>query len=95
MRSKLALAGAALMGALLAAPAQAQERAPTPDMEEAERLAREAIESLLRMLETLMESIPQYEAPIINEDGDIIIRRRHPRREREAPPQGEPDQTQT
>jgi hypothetical protein len=53
----------------------------------AEEMAREAIEQLMRALELMMESIPQYEMPEINEDGDIIIRRkRHaPRQEPREP----------
>ena len=43
----------------------------------AEEMAREAIEQLMRALELMIESIPQYEMPEINEDGDIIIRRKH------------------
>ena len=43
----------------------------------AEDMAREAIEQLMRALELMIESIPQYEMPEINENGDIIIRRKH------------------
>ncbi len=57
------------------------------DRERAEEMAREAIEQLLRALELMIESIPQYELPEVNEDGDIIIRRKR-RKERETP--GEP-----
>ncbi len=42
----------------------------------AEDMAREAIEQLMRALELMIDSIPQYEMPEINEDGDIIIRRK-------------------
>ena len=47
------------------------------DRGRAEDMAREAIEQLMRALELMMNSIPQYEMPEINEDGDIIIRRKH------------------
>ena len=70
-------------GALLvAAPTQtlAQDRG------DAETLARAGVERLMRALELLMERIPQFEAPEINEDGDIIIRRKRPR-EDDAPDQ--------
>jgi hypothetical protein len=43
---------------------------------QAEDMAREAIEQLMRALELMIDSIPQYEMPEINEDGDIIIRRK-------------------
>ena len=39
-------------------------------------LARESVELMMRSLNLLIESIPQYELPEINEEGDIIIRRK-------------------
>ena len=39
-------------------------------------LALEGVERLMRALEALIDSIPQYEMPEINEHGDIIIRRK-------------------
>ncbi len=42
----------------------------------AEDMAREAIEQLMRALELMIDSIPQYELPQIEENGDIIIRRK-------------------
>ncbi len=65
---------------------------PPSDQGRAEEMAREAIEQLLRALELMIESIPQYELPEVNEDGDIIIRRKR-RKEREAP--GEPEVEET
>jgi hypothetical protein len=60
---------------LVSSPVLAQDRndAPTPESE-----AMAGIERLLRALELFMESIPQFEAPTMNEDGDIIIRRKRP-----------------
>ena len=57
-------------------------------------MAREGIERLLRALEAIIDMIPQYEMPEINEDGDIIIRRK---RDPEPPPEDDPDidETQT
>ena len=53
----------------------------------AEEMARGAIEQLMRALELMIDSIPQYEMPEINEHGDIIIRRkRHPPREEPREP---------
>ena len=53
----------------------------------AEDMAREAIEQLMRALELMIDSIPQYEMPEIEENGDIIIRRkrRTPRPEPSVP----------
>ena len=42
----------------------------------AEDMARGAIEQLMRALELMIDSIPQYEMPEIEENGDIIIRRK-------------------
>ncbi len=62
--------------------------------EAARDLALESIEKLMQAMELLLESIPQYEAPEINEDGDIIIRRK-----REEPPtedgEAAPEQEET
>jgi len=55
--------------------AQGDERGRAEDM------AREAIEQLMRALDLMLDSIPQYELPEIMENGDIIIRRRE-----DAPP---------
>ena len=60
----------------------------------AEDMARGAIEQLMRALELMIDSIPQYELPEVNEDGDIIIRRKR-RKERETPGEPEVDETAT
>ena len=44
----------------------------------AEDLAREGVDKLLKALEQLLQAVPQYEPPIVNKNGDIIIRRKHP-----------------
>ena len=79
----------------VAGPVPAQALDPgTGDRERAEELAREGIEQLLRALEALLLSIPQYEAPEITEDGDIIIRRK--RKPPEPPePLPSPDEEST
>ena len=59
--------------------AEEEDRAPA-------EMAREGIERFMRALEMFIEAIPQYEAPIINENGDIIIRRK-----RKKAPEQEPD----
>ena len=54
-------------------------------------LASDGIQSLLKAMEMMLLAIPQYEAPYINENGDIIIRRKNPSPKREQPsvPEGE------
>jgi hypothetical protein len=55
---------------------------------EVERLAREAARQIVAAIELLLRVIPQYEAPEILPNGDIIIRRIPP----EAPNENERDQ---
>ena len=92
-----ALATAAALGAL---PARAQSPDPPgvpgyldPELRsEAERLARESMEKMLEAMDLFLKSIPQYEAPQITPEGDIIIRRKPvPPVPRRRP--GEPDET--
>lgn len=62
-------------------PGKATEEALREHAEEAEEALREGAEKVMRSLELMFRSIPQYEMPEINEHGDIIIRRKRP-----APP---------
>ena len=48
-------------------------------------LASAGIQSLLKAMEMMLLAIPQYEAPYVNENGDIIIRRKNPSREPARP----------
>lgn len=73
MKRKLMAAGLALAIGLSAAPAGAGDTAA-----EVERLAREAAQTIMTALTVIMAAIPQYEAPKIMENGDIIIRRKNP-----------------
>jgi len=50
-------------------------------------LMTEAMSKMVRALEMMIQSIPQYEKPEITENGDIIIRRKKP----EATPETDPD----
>lgn len=83
-----------LSGALLlAAPATAQDTAPGGSVlpEDAERLMGEGLAKLLGALNLLMETIPQYAAPEVLPNGDIIIRRLHPG-EDGSEPRGKPEE---
>jgi len=87
------LAALGLSAALvLAAPVAAEEPAEPEDPGE---LARDGIERLMRALEAFIEMIPQYEMPEINEDGDIIIRRKRDVAPKPKDEDEGPDQTQT
>ena len=76
---------------ILAAPPVALAGGESEDDSVGE-LAREGVETLLRALEALIDEIPLYEMPELNENGDIIIRRK--RKTEEAPPE-DPDIDQT
>ncbi len=63
------------------AAAAAGEKDKTP-----EALATEGIRRLMQAMELLLQTIPQYEMPVMNENGDIIIRRKR------TPQEGGPDE---
>lgn len=88
MNKALAIALAVALAA--AAPAAAQTSPEDEMMEKRSRageLAREATEMLMRAIELMIQSIPQYGMPEIDEDGNIII----PRLPRETPAPEEED----
>jgi hypothetical protein len=82
----------ALVGLLASAGAQmAQAESPQAessrddlDMRKTEELARQGLSKLIEALQSLIDTIPQYDKPAITEDGDIIIRRR--KKDEQAPP---------
>lgn len=72
--------------------------AQSADEEHPSDLAREGVENLMRAFEAFINMIPQYEAPELDENGNIIIRRKKnqdvdPPGKRKADP--EPDNTRT
>ena len=52
---------------------------------EAERLAGEALSKIMRALNLMVDSVPQYAAPEVLPNGDIIIRRLKPEESEEEP----------
>lgn len=46
--------------------------------DKAQELAHEGIKNLMQALQLMIEHIPQYELPVLNENGDIIIKRKYP-----------------
>ena len=59
------------------------------------QLAREGMERLVRAIELMLEMIPQYEAPEVLPNGDIIIRRKNPSEDAEEPSDLDDDQART
>ncbi|MDH5748272.1 MAG: hypothetical protein OEY85_03075 [Rhodospirillales bacterium] len=81
---------ACLISAVFALPIPAGAHSPedraAPDSPR--QHIEEATRDILRRFELLLQSIPQYEAPEILENGDIIIRRIHPNRNKPIPDPG-------
>ncbi len=60
------------------------------DMQRMEEIARQAAEQLIGSLQAMIGAVPQFEAPEILENGDIIIRRKDKDATPPAPKQREP-----
>ncbi len=63
--------------------------------ENPERFLEEATRQVFRALELILQSIPQYAPPEILDNGDIIIRRIHPKPQTPAPAPGDEGTTGT
>jgi hypothetical protein len=83
-----ALASALAVG--FAGPALAQDSTPTTG--EAQKMAVEGLSKLLDALDLFVKSVPQYAAPEVLPNGDIILRRLNPPAP-EKPSEPEADQT--
>ncbi len=96
MHRRCARVAAALTAVLVLAgsPALARAQEEAPKEQSPEELAREGAERLMRALEGLLQVIPQYGMPRIEENGDIVIPRLNPpgeqRTPREKPENGGP-----
>lgn len=82
-----------LLALLLLTPIQAfaqDSPQPTPkeQMDEAAKAAEQAAKDLISIMGIMLRSIPQYEMPVILENGDILIRRapKEPAAPDEEPP---------
>ena len=68
---------AAIVLSLGAAPALAQQPSPKgSDRNQIEESIRNSIEKILRAFQGLADSVPIYEMPEIQKNGDILIRRK-------------------
>jgi hypothetical protein len=70
-------------GLTLAGPLAAQT---PPQADSPEAIAREGIAKLLQALTLFVENLPQYAAPEIDAQGNIVIRRLNPPSARRAAP---------
>ena len=85
----LAVSAFLLLAYPVAASAQQENEQDEPG-----ELAREGVERMMRALELFIDMIPQYEMPELDENGDIIIRRKRDS-ESDPAPDDEIDQTRT
>jgi hypothetical protein len=77
------------LSVLCAAPAFAQSPSPAPAPPQAdspEAVARDGIAKLLQALKLFVDNLPQYAAPEIDAQGNIVIRRLNPPTARRDPP---------
>jgi hypothetical protein len=82
----------ALIVAFVLAIPVASAAEPPRAFEQAEREMREGLDRILRALDGLVRSIPMYDAPVIDKEGNIIIKRRRPAPE---PPDRAPESNDT
>jgi len=92
-RAVFRFAFASVFVAGLAGPAVAQDTAPATD--DAQKLAVEGLSKLLDALDAFVKSVPQYAAPEVLPNGDIILRRLNPDQTPAKPKAPAPDETHT
>jgi len=56
--------------------------------DEIEQKTKEAVAKLISLLSNIVKHLPQYKMPEVLDNGDIIIRRIHPEKEKAQPPEG-------
>ena len=85
----------AFLCAAFVAPTATSAQEPGQE-EHPSEMVREGVERIMRALGAFVDVIPQYELPEINENGDIIIRRKRDSEPEPAPaPETPPDMDQT
>jgi hypothetical protein len=92
-RAVLRFVLASALAAALAEPAYAQETAPATG--DAQKMAVEGLSKLLDALDLFVKSVPQYAAPEVLPNGDIILRRLNPEQAPPKPKTPAPDETHT
>jgi len=84
----------ALAIAALASSASAQSQSDK-QWQRAEDTIREGAEKIVRGLEQMIRSLPQYDMPEVQPNGDIVIRRRPPKAPSEKAPDPDNGQSRT
>lgn len=88
-----------LIGIVAPAPAAFAQTSNPPADKPAQETPREMLEDATRKamqaFELMLKAIPQYEAPEILDNGDIIIRRKRPDAPSPAKPGSPPAKTKT
>lgn len=85
-RCRARVAAVLTVGLVLAgSPAMVRAQEEPPKEKSPEELAREGADRLMRALEGLLQVIPQYGVPRIEENGDIVIPRLNPPEEQRTP----------
>jgi hypothetical protein len=74
----LVVAGPGVAAAATGQPAWPDGDRLARDMREAGELIRQGLEKMLGSIDTALRTMPQYELPTIDADGNIIIRRKPP-----------------
>jgi hypothetical protein len=72
------LAGAPRLAAAADGAPPADRQAMLRQLEEAQRLIQQGVEKMLDTAASALKSLPRYELPQMDENGDIIIRRKRP-----------------
>ena len=85
MKHNLFKAAVVIMALSMPIPAFAQSKENDQDPRE---MIEGAAEMMLQALELMLNAIPQYEAPEVLENGDIIMRRKPQKREQPSPEKG-------
>lgn len=86
---------AIIMAAMISSPAVLANSHKAPETETPREMIEEATRQILKAFEIMLKAIPQYAAPEILDNGDIIIRRKHPKKDKPSPKPGNGDPTKT
>lgn len=90
---RAAAAAAVWLAMAVAAPGPAAAQSDPPAGRPPSEVLEETTQRVLELFRNLIGAIPQYEAPVVLDNGDILIKRKRP--EPESPPPGNESPTRT